>query len=322
MPDLTMEREERGGLDRRPTLRDGSRRSNRPAAALGYLSLGLGLTGLIFTRGLGRLIGLRQRRARQITRAVGARELITGVRLLASRRPARWLWARVAGDIVDLSLLGAGLRTSRRHRGRVLTAMAAIGGVTAIDLMVAIRARTTPALAPRPIRRAATIAVPPEQVYAFWRDPENLPSFMNRVVSVEPFEARRSHWRARGPAGTLLEWDAEMIEDLPSSSIRWRSLPGSVIRHQGSVRFRPAPGLRGTEVSLEIEYEAPAGELGRLLSSLTREAVAIHIENNLRRLKQILEVGEVVCSDASAHRGLHPARPESAAKLVQKDGEP
>jgi uncharacterized membrane protein len=144
---------------------------------------------------------------------------------------------------------------------------------------------------------------------------------MNRLVSIEPLEVRRSHWRARGPAGTLLEWDAEIVEDLPNSIIRWRSLPGSVIQHEGSVQFRPAPGLRGAEVSLEVQYEAPAGKLGRWLSSLTREAVAVHIENDLRRLKQILEVGEIVCSDASAHRGLHPARPEPRKETVQKEGE-
>ena len=187
------------------------------------------------------------------------------------------------------------------------------------------RRRTQPrrALASMPVRRAITIAVPPEQVYAFWRDVENLPSFMSRLVSIEELGPRRSLWHMRAPAGKLLQWEAEIVEDIPDTTIGWRSLPGAAIRHQGRVRFRPAPGSRGTEVTLEVQYEAPAGELGRWFASLTRPAAGIQIENDLRRLKQILEVGEVVCSDASAHRGLHPARPEPFATLSQqKDGQP
>ncbi len=263
MTDLAMESGDHALSDRRLAPRDGSRRGSGPAKVLGYLGLGVGLTGLVFARQLTRWLGIKHRRASRLT----------------------------------------------------LTAMAALGGITAAG-----RSRALPA--PKPVRRAITIAVPPEQVYAFWRDLENLPSFMTRLVSIEPFEARRSHWRAHGPAGTFLQWDAEIVEDLPNSLIRWQSLPDSVIRHQGRVRFRPAPGLRGTEVSLEVQYEAPGGRIGRWLSSLTREVVGIHFENDLRRLKQLLEVGEIVCSDASAHRGLHPARPEPVAKLAQKDGEP
>jgi len=323
MADLISQREEQVGNGR--SRSNGRRRNGSgPAEALGYLSLGLGLTGVMFARRLNRVLGISHRRAPGITRAVGVRELFTGARLLTGRRPARWLWARVAGDLVDLSLLVTALRGSRRGKGRVLGTIAAIGGITAIDFLAAARARkTTTALAPEPVQRAITIAVPPEQAYAFWRELPNLPSFMPRLVSIEPLDPRRSRWRARGPAGKLLEWEALIIEDIPDQLIRWHSLPGSAIQHRGSVQFRPAPAGRGTEVSLEVQYEIPGGQLGRRLSTLTNEVVGVHIQNNLRRMKQILEVGEIVCSDASAHRGLHPARPEPMAKKIEgKDGSP
>jgi uncharacterized membrane protein len=309
----TAELEERAralsrGLEPKRRRRD----HGRSAEALGYLSIGLGLAGVMFARSLNRWMGIRHPRGARLTRAVGARELLTGARLLTGRRPARWLWARVAGDLLDLSLLGGAFLRAKRGRGRVLTAMAAVGGITAIDLLAARGApKKLPALAPNPVGRAITISVPPEQAYAFWRELENLPAFMPRLVSVTPLDPQRSRWCARGPAGKLLEWEAVIVEDVPDELIRWHSVPGAAIQHRGSVRFRPAPGLRGTEVSLEVQYEAPAGELGRRLSALTNEAVGLHMQNGLRHLKQILEVGEVVQSDASAHPGLNPARPKS-----------
>jgi len=220
----------------------------------------------------------------------------------------------------------------RRHQHRGARALGYLGVGVGLTWIALARRRAGPMAArtPKPVRRAITIAVPPAQVYAFWRDLENLPSFKPRLVSIEPLDPRRSRWRARGPAGKLLEWEAEIIEDIPDRLIRWESHSHSPLRHRGSVRFRAAPGLRGTEVVLEIQLEPPAGglareiasEIGRWFASLTSQAIGIHLQNDLRRLKQILEVGEVVCSDASAHHGLHPARPEPSIRLVEKDGAP
>jgi uncharacterized membrane protein len=91
-------------------------------------------------------------------------------------------------------------------------------------------------------------------------------------------------------------------------------MEGADVPHRGEVRFRPAPGGRGTEISVHVDYVAPGGELGRLASLLSSEALEVEIERGLRRLKQIMEVGEVVVSQASAHPDGQPARPRHAAR--------
>jgi uncharacterized membrane protein len=155
----------------------------------------------------------------------------------------------------------------------------------------------------------------PEQVYEFWRDFRNLPRFMEHLESVELLEGRRSRWRAKAPVGSNVEWEAEIVEDRPNEMISWRSLPGSEVDNTGSVRFLPAPGGRGTEIRVALEYDPPGGRLGAKVAKLFGEAPEQQVASDLRRLKQVLETGEVVHSDASIHRGMHPARPAAADEM-------
>ncbi|RPI81193.1 MAG: DUF2892 domain-containing protein, partial [Chloroflexi bacterium] len=90
--------------------------------------------------------------------------------------------------------------------------------------------------------RALTINKPKEEVYAFWRSLENLPAFMRHLESVRVIDDRYSHWIAKGPLNTQIEWEAEILEDRPNEEIMWRSLPGSEIENSGTVRFQDAPG--------------------------------------------------------------------------------
>jgi uncharacterized membrane protein len=200
-------------------------------------------------------------------------------------------------------------------------ATAAVLGVTVLDLITSQRVGrngeavelATGALARRGkgvrVRRDITIAKPPEEVYRFWRNFENLPRFMEHLESVQILDERRSHWRAKAPAGAGVEWDAEIIEDRPNELIVWRSLDGADVPNTGSVRFVPAPGGRGTEVNVELRYDPPGGKLGATVAKLFGEEPGQQVDGDLRRLKQVLETGEVVHSDASIHRGMHPARP-------------
>jgi len=142
------------------------------------------------------------------------------------------------------------------------------------------------------IDAAATIACSPDEAYAFFRRLENLPRFLAFVDSVQPIDATRSRWTGRTPSGGRLEWEAEILEDRPGELIAWRSRPGAFVHHAGAVRFRPAPGDRGTEVRLEVEFEPPAAPLGRALAHVLGRATAYLAEEDLRRLKQILEAGE------------------------------
>lgn len=165
----------------------------------------------------------------------------------------------------------------------------------------------------RQVKQAVTIRRPPREVYAFWRRFENLPLFMHYLDDVNERDARRSRWRVRGPAGALLEWEAEIVEDRPGEHISWRSVNGADVENAGSVHFVEAPRGRGTEVYLDLHYAPPAGRLGVAFATLFRREPAQQAREDLRRLKQVLETGQVVHSDATAKRGLTPARPPAGA---------
>ena len=141
------------------------------------------------------------------------------------------------------------------------------------------------------VERAITIDRPAHELYAFWRDFENLPRFMEHLESVTVIDATRSHWIARAPVGQRVEWDAEIHNEVPDELIAWRSLPGSEIANAGSVHFTPAGG--GTEVRVVLSYEPPAGRLGDAVARLFGEAPAQQVQDDLRRFKQVMEAGEV-----------------------------
>src|SRR5262249_13537794 len=112
------------------------------------------------------------------------------------------------------------------------------------------------------VEKSVTINRPPAELYRFWRNFENLPRFMNHLESVKKMDDRRSHWVAKAPAGTRVEWDAEVYNEKEDELIAWRSLENADINHAGSVWFRQAPNGRGTEVKVVINYEPPGGKLG------------------------------------------------------------
>jgi uncharacterized membrane protein len=165
------------------------------------------------------------------------------------------------------------------------------------------------------VTKNITINQPPEVVYQFWRDFSNLSRFMIHVQSIVTTADRRSHWTVSAPAGATVEWDAEIVEDVPGHRIAWRTLESSNIRHEGSVRFDQAPADRGTEVRVELQYDAPGGGAGAAMASLLGEEPTQQIGDDLRRFKQVMETGEVVRSEGSpdgAGEGAsneHPAQP-------------
>lgn len=299
----------------------GRARNGAAPQALGYLSVGLGLAELLAPRSVAELIGARNNaRSRGVLRTLGARELAAGAGLLSASNATPWLWSRVLGDAMDLLLLGQQLKARRAQRGRLLAATAAIVGVTALDALIARRsAAAAPQKAIR-VRRSITINRAPEEVYEFWRDLENLPRFMSHLESVRVTNGR-SKWTAHGPAGISVSWDAEITLDLPAQMITWESVPGSTsVPNHGEVRFSPAPGNRGTEVHVALAYDPPAGVVGAAFAKLFGEEPSLQVGADLRRLKQVLETGEVVHSDASIHRGMHPGRPSAATRVGSNGG--
>lgn len=143
------------------------------------------------------------------------------------------------------------------------------------------------------VEKSVTINAPAQQVYAFWRNFENLPRFMNNLESVTMHDDKRSRWVAKGPAGTKVDWEAEIINEIPNELIGWRSTEGSQVDNAGSVHFTPAPGNRGTEVKVVLRYDPPAGVVGATVSKLLGEDPAMNVQEDLRRLKRLIETGEI-----------------------------
>ena len=170
------------------------------------------------------------------------------------------------------------------------------------------------------LKTSVTIRKEPAEIYQFWRDFRNLPRFMSYVASVSETSNGHLRWRGRGPAGRALTWEAEIVADRPNERIAWRSLEGSLLPNHGAVLLRRAPQGRGTEVHLTVGFEPPGGSLAAKVVRLFEGIPEQRLNDDLRRLKQILETGDVVRSDASIHRGLHAARPSSANELSQVEG--
>jgi len=136
-----------------------------------------------------------------------------------------------------------------------------------------------------------TIQRPREELFAFWRNFENLPRVMEHVETVENIDQTRSRWRVRTGKDKVIEWEAEVINEHPNEMIAWRTLEGSEVRHAGSIWFTPAPGGMGTEVKLAVEYEG--GAFADAMAKLFRRSPEQQMREDLRRFKQWIEAGEM-----------------------------
>lgn len=214
-------------------------------------------------------------------------------------RRERWISAVAAAAVAAYGL--------RRRRGRrILLPIAgaligrAVTGRCAVNQMLgrntALDAPSGPATS---VRRGQGVRVDESivlnrtrgEVYRFWRNLENLPRFMDHLASVTVLDERRSHWTARGPAGSRVEWDAEIHHEIPNELIAWRSLQGSDVDHAGSVHFMPTEN-GDTEVRVVLRYDPPAGKLGATVARLFGEDPSRQVADDLRRLKQVVEAGE------------------------------
>jgi uncharacterized membrane protein len=249
------------------------------AKGLGVFSLALGIPQVLMPGRLNRMIGVRDdAKSRMWMRAVGAREIAAGVGIFSTRRPAQWVWARVAGDTMDLALLGSALRGKSEQPARTLAATGAVISAFAADVTDSVRfgrgeqSATQAEDKPMHVEAAITVRRGHDELYEFWRDFERFPEFMAHLE------------------------DAEITEEIDGERIAWRSVEGSKIENSGTVRFVPAPGDQGTEVHVELRYDVPGGAIGALIAKLFGEEPATQIKDDLRRFKQIVETGEIARS--------------------------
>lgn len=160
-------------------------------------------------------------------------------------------------------------------------ALAGSGKSTAFDKKAIVDINTT-----------LTVKRPKEELYAYWRNLENLPNFMSHIEEVNEVSDKRSEWSAEIPGGLgTIDWEAEIIWEQKNHSIAWRSLPNSEIENSGEVRFQDAGNGKSTVVEARISYRPPAGRAGGLAAKLLNPAFKKVVENDLKEFKKVMEKG-------------------------------
>ena len=305
-------------------------------SGLAWCNIAVGFSQLVAPDALARLIGLRPSpHTRMALRAVGIREITTGYALLSNSHSTPWLWSRLAGDAMDLSLLVAGVgrraddrtraartafaiasgalvnvyaaahtgRSRRRHpissvepvsAGRVLTpvgrALAPAVEAKAPELVDQVPVALT---AVRTAHQMVTVSRPAADLYAYWRDFENLPSFMRQLESVVCADGARSHWVMRAPGGSRYSLEAEIVADVPGELIAWQTTLSDTAAHSAAtVRFLPTPSGRDSTVHLRLEYSPSAGALGEVVARLFGVEPSQQLETDLTAFKQLMELEE------------------------------
>ena len=258
----------------------GSTRGQSLAQGLGWFSIGLGLAEVVAPRRVADLIGVESSdRNATLLRAMGVREIASGIGIFSQRNDPAFLWGRVLGDALDLALLGAAMTSRRNDRNRLIGALAAVAGATALDVLVA-RQRSnpqhtemvddSPIMDPvdgvRVVRRSITIAASQEQVDAA----------LERMVTTSN--------------------DLRQLRD-------------------AEVSLCPGPSTGETEVHAAVTWDPRLGKAGAATAKLAHRDPASQLQRELRHLKQLVEVGEIVHSDASIHRGPYPAQPDPEARV-------
>ncbi len=315
------------GSDRGRWSEEGGGQDGRLSRGLGWLSIGIGLAEVAAPDRVARMIGVPDDDTnRRTLRAFGLREIANGVGILARPGEAGWMWGRVGGDVMDLAFLAGNLRSEEARPTRIAAAAAAVAGIAALDVLCSQRlgqpadgAVHLPWRRDIHVRQSVTINRPAAEIHAFWRDFRNLPRFMNHLERVEPLDGdgRRSRWTAKAPAGGTVSWDAEITDERPGERIAWRSLEGADVDNRGEVRFDAAPGGRGTVLRVEMLYSPPGGAVVSLAARLFGEEPQTQMREDLRRLKQVLETGEVTVAEGSLAL-THPAQPLPAGDGVRR----
>jgi uncharacterized membrane protein len=209
-------------------------------------------------------------------------------------------WERIASVVLGAGLVGTGVAriagVRMKERGILGGVVLGLAGVALLGRGITGRSGLYRMRSVRKgieVRRAVTIQCSPQEVYELWRDLRNLPRFMEHVKSIEIESDRISRWRvAEGPK--TLEWRAEITEDTPGRRLRWRSLPGGDIEHEGVVDVYEAPAGRGTVVEVRMRYRPPGGLVVMgMLNGILRKLPGLQLAEELARLRMLIETGEL-----------------------------
>ena len=211
-------------------------------------------------------------------------------------------WERVASVAAGAALLYLASRQRPANRLASSTGLGlvarGVGGYCPVNAAVgrnADRSNTKVALGGSRgihVYESITVNRPAAELFSFWRDFSNLPRFMHHLDDVQMLSSTRSVWTAKAPAGMRVKWEADVINEIEGELIGWQSTENADVATAGSVRFVPA-SAGGTEIIVHLQYEPPAGKLGSFVASLFGEEPSQQIRADLRRLKTILETGDV-----------------------------
>ncbi len=262
--------------------------------SLGWLSLGLAAAACLAPGALSRLTGLRHRGP--LLRAIGVRELVSGIGLLTQENPTPWLLSRVAGDAIDLAVALSALRASSPQRGRTLGTVGILAAVMAADLAASVqslRASRSHAAADAYVGASVVVNRPAQECYDFWLEQCNLPRFIGLLQSIAPLDDGRSRWVIGARAGATLDWTVETTANERTKRVEWRSLGESGVQHAGGVRFETPQGVHGTLVRLWMHYRTSAGKSVLSIAKLLGADPQSLAREDLRRFKQLLEAGEI-----------------------------
>jgi uncharacterized membrane protein len=298
-------------------------RARTLANTLGWLSIGLGLVQVLAPRAVSRAIGVSSHPV--LLRTIGAREIASGVGILSQTKPTGWLWSRVAGDAMDLALLGVAAASTRHRRSRIAIVTGAVAGLAVFDMFSSVKHRQLDRTGLLPVddsgpvhvEKCITVNRSADECYRFWRDFENFPRFMKHLESVKVTDGNRSHWIAKGPAGTRMEWDAEVTADQEGELLAWSSIGGADVENAGTVRFERAPGDRGTIIWVDLDYRPPGGKAGTWLARMFGEEPSQQIDEDLRRFKWLIETGEIPTNIGQAS-----GRRDMVSRLFFRKGAP
>lgn len=216
------------------------------------------------------------------------RNLETWERGLSIGAGAALLWYAAKHDRARSTLAGAGVSLVARG----VSGFCPVNAVTGRTL--ADRSDTRQALGGARgihVRERITIRRPLSELYAMWRAQSSLPDLLPHIERIDTLPEGRSHWVVRGPGGVRLEWDAEIINDVPNELIAWKSVEGADVVSAGSVTFKP-DARGGVELLVNLQYAPPAGKAGAWLATLMGANPSRQIRSDLRRLKQRLEAGD------------------------------
>ena len=212
---------------------------------------------------------------------------------------------RGASVLAGAALVTIGLR--RRTLGGAVLALAGADllyrGATgychvlgALGLDTANRDGGTAAPAAVEIQRSLTVQQPREEVYRRWRDPQSQTLVWSHFATITNATDQGAHWRVEGPLGRALEWDTQIVEERDGKLIRWRSTSGD-LPNEGTVEFRDAPGELGTEITLRVRFDPPAGRLGEAVARLLDDPPKLVLAKALRRFKSLVETGEIASTE-------------------------